>query len=685
MRIRTSKWCGGTTKSRSSPESTVSTHQEREISRLILSTAFHKTIKPYHDIYIRDIAPYLSQAYSYSLTASAASYTFYVEQVHPRAVDTVQNLHAFYVNHADPAMRRTYSLYVRPQVEKLLAKLYERKAHAVTSEVLKETRAEAEEAAAKAEASIPAAEEKAADQEAAPSEKQDSSNTEEEQDAENTALLDAELDAELESVKEQLEAWENGLRKLLMEEYKLYTERIAELRNGRMADLPDHFDAVMNTSKEQVASIVERVGNKYDKFSATSEDGETKSADTRREELSKLIEMPLRKLRQSRSVAEQAVQSYADTLEEEEYKASNASASEIRRFTKEAVKAFHTLMEEVKFERSVEDYEGWDKGMQVRSKLFAQELRDLRLGKDDLRQEIGAVDPAKQANLTPHLEGLRLRIEKLYTDAASQIESYGRESPLTTVEAAVASVRKQATSLSEQAARSMQGAALTARARLGWAPKETPGILERIEQRAGEETDTEDSPVANAVKKDASYVIHTAQSGAAAVQEAIDRQEASRNHGTDSVGPEETPRSEPFSEQGTPTENEPAEPEPVSAPDTAKEPETLSEQLDEPLPDDAQPASDAYPAEPQPVISIQPVKAEGDGVDEEGNTLPVEPQPVISIQPVKVEGDGVDEEGNEVTGDSLLHSPSETASADTKQPSPWPEDMFEEKVRHEEL
>ena len=76
---------------------------------------------------------------------------------------------------------------------------------------------------------------------------------------EEIARLDALLQAELSSTKEQLEAWEVGQLQLLVEEYKLFTERIADLRNARMADLPDHFDGLMKTAQEQVTNIIERV------------------------------------------------------------------------------------------------------------------------------------------------------------------------------------------------------------------------------------------------------------------------------------------------------------------------------------------------------------------------------------------------------------------------------------------
>ena len=111
-------------------------HYHRTNVQPYLDTA-HKAVKPYYDIYHRDVSPYVQQAYQYSLHSSSVSYAFYMDKVHPRVVQSLQQLYSFFVNHVDPAVRRFYSLYVRPQLERLLEKVYERKAHWLGSKAIK--------------------------------------------------------------------------------------------------------------------------------------------------------------------------------------------------------------------------------------------------------------------------------------------------------------------------------------------------------------------------------------------------------------------------------------------------------------------------------------------------------------------------------------------------------------------
>lgn len=611
-----------------------------------------RTIKPYQKIYTRDVAPYLSQAYAYSLTASSTTYTFYVQQVHPRVVATLQQLHAFYVNHADPAVRRGYSVYVRPQVEKLLSKLYERKAHAVGADVLRQTQENVDEAAQKGSESASSAfssSSAAASASSSSSSAPHAGQTQEgaystgvtdsvkkaastamkakpkpthfvpdtlmgggdpegEDSPEEIARLDALLQAELSSTKEQLEAWEVGQLQLLVEEYKLFTERIADLRNARMADLPDHFDGLMKTAQEQVTNIIERVASKYESLAPAGEMG----AEERFEQLAKMIEMPLKKLRQSRTVAEEAITSYDVNMAQDEAHARDASLRELQRFTREAINAFYKLLDDAEFERTVEDFDGWDKGMVARTRLFGQELDDLRRGNGTMREGIGATDLRREAKLAPHFASLRTQIDTLYGDAAQRIESYGRASPLETVGAAAEAVRKQAQSLSEQAAQSMSSAAAAAR--------------ERLAPASGQAASSSSS--SSRASTDASDVQEKVKEAAAAAGEAI----AGEGGREDSAA--ESPSGAASSSPG------PSDPEPVAGADAE-----------------------------EPTMSIQPVEVPGDGVDAEGNvvpggeaskqfgakgsgegrgTIPDPPEPAVSIQPVKMPGDGIDAEGQPV-------------------------------------
>lgn len=85
----------------------------------------------------------MQQAYAAALSGSQHSYTFLTVHVQPRVISLLKASHRFYVNHVDPQIRRTHSKYVRPQIEKVLAKIWERKAGQISSEAIQETRDEA--------------------------------------------------------------------------------------------------------------------------------------------------------------------------------------------------------------------------------------------------------------------------------------------------------------------------------------------------------------------------------------------------------------------------------------------------------------------------------------------------------------------------------------------------------------
>lgn len=111
----------------------------------------HKAVKPYHDIYQRDVSPYVDRAYQYSLQSSSVSYAFYMDKVHPKVVHGIKQVYSFLVNHVDPAVRRFYSVYVRPQLERLLEKVYEHKAHYLGSDAIKNAKHDAKQAAHQAD------------------------------------------------------------------------------------------------------------------------------------------------------------------------------------------------------------------------------------------------------------------------------------------------------------------------------------------------------------------------------------------------------------------------------------------------------------------------------------------------------------------------------------------------------
>lgn len=85
----------------------------------------------------------MQQAYVAAIAGSQHSYHFLTVHVQPRVISFLRASHSFYVNHIDPRIRSTFSKYVRPQIEKVLAKVWERKASQVSTEAIKETREEA--------------------------------------------------------------------------------------------------------------------------------------------------------------------------------------------------------------------------------------------------------------------------------------------------------------------------------------------------------------------------------------------------------------------------------------------------------------------------------------------------------------------------------------------------------------
>lgn len=123
---------------------TLNQHYAKTVEPHIKTT--QRALKPYQDIYRRDVAPYLQHAYTRSLVYGSASYSFYVARVHPQVIRSLNAIHQFYVGHVDPAMRRAYALYVQPQVNKALAKVFGHRAHAVGSDAIKGAKQDASQA-----------------------------------------------------------------------------------------------------------------------------------------------------------------------------------------------------------------------------------------------------------------------------------------------------------------------------------------------------------------------------------------------------------------------------------------------------------------------------------------------------------------------------------------------------------
>lgn len=292
--------------------------------------SLHKSVKPYRDIYTRDVAPYVKQAHINTIAAAYASHHIYVHQVHPHVLTGFKHSRSFYFNHFIPAIRRAYVLYIQPQQDKITARLFgytpdrtvkvekptplpsgNKESISSVIETVQET--------VKSAASGPIETVKSAADSVyssiAETFEQGENEDEEEEDSEE---LDKQLDAEIQQVTTELESWEKGLGKLIREETKAHRQRI---KQGSLDE----------------ASLAE---------------------------------------------------------------ARNASITSVRRYFRKARKAYEKVMEDVKFEVTVDDFEGWDKGLNVRVKHFAQDL--IQLERDFLARNAPATE-AENAHLVEKL------------------------------------------------------------------------------------------------------------------------------------------------------------------------------------------------------------------------------------------------------------------------------------------
>ncbi|PWN33062.1 uncharacterized protein FA14DRAFT_80969 [Meira miltonrushii] len=300
----------------------------------------HKTVKPYRDIYTRDVAPYVKQAHIQSIAAAYASHHIYVHQVHPHILTGFKHSRSFYFNHFLPAVRRAYVLYIQPQQDKITARIFgytpdrtvkvekptpmpgsSKESVASVVETVQET--------VKSAASGPIETVKSATEAASSLLAETFEQSEGDEDEEDPEELDRQLDAEVEQVTAELESWEKGMSKLIREETRAHKQRI---KQGTLDDAG---------------------------------------------------------LEQAR----------------------NASVVSVRRYFRKARKAFEKVMEDVKFEVTVDDFEGWDRGLNVRVKLFAQDL--IQLEKEMLTKNTPIpAEPEAQESAATEPENAHL-VEKL--------------------------------------------------------------------------------------------------------------------------------------------------------------------------------------------------------------------------------------------------------------------------------
>ncbi len=127
-----------------------------------------KALRPYRDIYWRDVHPALQRSYALSLDTAARSSSFYLASVHPQLVasyhalqprlaDAYRALLRFWSHHLAPALARAYALYVRPQVDRVLDKVWKGRSHQVSSEAIRQVRQGIHEAKQKSEHAVSSA------------------------------------------------------------------------------------------------------------------------------------------------------------------------------------------------------------------------------------------------------------------------------------------------------------------------------------------------------------------------------------------------------------------------------------------------------------------------------------------------------------------------------------------------
>ncbi|CAO1623173.1 unnamed protein product [Parajaminaea phylloscopi] len=409
---------------------TAQTHYDKQVRPHVDSA--QRAIKPWQDVYRRDVAPYLSEAYVQSLAFGSASYGAYVNQIHPVVVRSLRQLHVFYSNHVDPAVRRTYALYVRPQVNKALAKVFGHRAHALGSEALRNATAEARESRKQAKE---VKKEKVAEAASASRAQEDPSVADRLNKAKDyvvggplaaadpvaSAASDAELEVETASTKEQLEAWEKGLAQLIEKEYALVVERLAEIRSRLADNLPERFDVTTEDVEVEVEGIFARLAKSFDKLSKSS-----RSADEKVAAGEESVQKQRAKLERSRAKTIKVVASFYDELQAEEYGAQRASVGEVDRYLVEAQKAYQNILADAKFAKTRKDWAEWDNGMGIRGKLFDEELSGLRDGSKKVAKGVVAIDAGREGEIQRQINKLQKQVEGLYETALTELDVYAK-------------------------------------------------------------------------------------------------------------------------------------------------------------------------------------------------------------------------------------------------------------------
>lgn len=167
-----------------------------------------------------------------------------------------------------------------------------------------------------------------------------------------------------------------------------------------MADLPDRFASMSEAFvEEEVALALQRLDRSFKKLSsdsASSEDLEERLAQAKEQ-----VAKQESKLSQSASQLSTQISDYYSTLLKDEMDSLEASASEIDRFIEEARKDFFRLMDEAKFSHTMNDQDGWNRGILTRSELYKEEVLAVQSGEKKVNLDVeGAVDLSKEPTVS---------------------------------------------------------------------------------------------------------------------------------------------------------------------------------------------------------------------------------------------------------------------------------------------
>ncbi|KAK0569866.1 hypothetical protein OC861_000447 [Tilletia horrida] len=447
-----------------------------------------KHTKPYRDVYYRDVHPYMTDGYVMASEASTRTTKFYFAHIQPNILKATSQSYKFYKAHILPYLRRAYSLYVRPTVDKALAKVFQRQLGDARRAAVKEAQKAAEDArdASEKEAALKnATKESPSYVEQA---KQAVFGKEDPEEALRIAKLDAELDAETARITSDLNAWEHQHIKLVQQQYRLVLQRVADLRNRALVDLPDRFALLSEDVVEgEVSSVLARLEQEFEKLAS---DLDVRSTSDKVADFEQATNREIESLQAVKETKTRELNDFALTLAAEEIDTANAAIKELDLFTVDAKRAFDALMEDAKFEATVEEFVSWDDELVIRSSVLRAEILDVLKGTRKPNLSIGALDLTAEPNLEEEVARLKQKTDKIFDKAIAEIKSYGSSAALQLrgqgvkkqIKEVTDSIADSASSISSDISEGLQDAIHAAKVKLHI--EEDPSLLSSISKSA---------------------------------------------------------------------------------------------------------------------------------------------------------------------------------------------------------